>query len=190
MTKSRSDFTETTGPNMVFGAVVSGLALGGLMGLVDFITNTGGFLRRSDNIDLPPLFTLFNKKDNKKKRRKKINFKNLNKTQTVYYDLLQDLNDYGEYDYEDPEYYYYDDDYVYEDYTIPYQTNFSKFQPQTTPSTIPPPVTYKNHYSYDKSHVSHKYSSPNSEYRPDHQQQYYQQQYQQQHQVKAIINFP
>ena len=34
---------------MIFGSVISGLAMGGIMGLIELITNTGGILRRSDD---------------------------------------------------------------------------------------------------------------------------------------------
>ena len=34
---------------MIFGSVISGLAMGGIMGLIELITNTGGISRRSDD---------------------------------------------------------------------------------------------------------------------------------------------
>ena len=132
------------------GAVVSGLAMGGVMGLIDMIANTGSLLltRRSDNV-FPSLF----KKSNKKKpaKRKKIRVPKRNRTAipiSISYDFLHDLTEYGDYAYGDEDFddfnyndnnleYYYDDDEYYnddynyynakeEDYDLPYKYQASK----------------------------------------------------------------
>ena len=87
------------------GAVVSGLAMGGVMGLIDLITNTGSLLltRRSDNV-FPSLF----KKSNKKRpaKRKKIRVPKRNRTVpiSISYDFLHDLTEYGDYAYGDEDF--------------------------------------------------------------------------------------
>ena len=142
------------------GAVVSGLAMGGVMGLIDLITNTGSLLltRRSDNV-FPSLF----KKSNKKRpaKRKKIRVPKRNRTVpiSISYDFLHDLTEYGDYAYGDEDFddfdyndnnleYYYDDDEYYnddynyyntkeDDYDLPFKyqaKNYSKNYEIYTPT--------------------------------------------------------
>ena len=91
------------------GAVVSGLAMGGVMGLIDLITNTGSLLltRRSDTegpkFKLPSWPSFFKKKSKSKpkSKRKRIRVEpRRNLTASISYDFIHDLTDYGEYDYD------------------------------------------------------------------------------------------
>ena len=111
------DFTYR-GSGLIFGSVISGLAMGGIMGLIELITNTGGILRRRSDQPYVPI-SAFPKRYRLNKRKKKptpyftlpskIKYK-MKKYEKEPIELLQDLKDYDDYEYYDYPSYYYDND--------------------------------------------------------------------------------
>ena len=136
---------------LIFGSVISGLAMGGILGLIELITNTGGLLKRRSDVVVP---NFFRRKDKRPKRPESVyrpQGSTYNTKKKKPYKLLEDLKEYEE----DYEYYYYEYEENPEDKLV---------QNKTTTTTPSPPRKYQNTIERYPSYSTKYQAPPTSKY--------------------------
>ena len=169
--QDNNDNNDVLNSGLILGSVMSGLAMGGILGLAEMIFNTGGMiLSRSRTNNRRKGNTYPSKKKVPKYKSKKVYVVDESKPEPdrEHLDLLQDLKDEYDYYYD----YYYDEDEYPKDYQL--LRNYTRATKATTsrpryhyyPTTPKYPINYSTQKPYPV------YPTPKPQYPPPSYPQY------------------